>query len=58
MIEVYHVLPNNDLQEHKESSICGRNPTIETYPNGNVVIIHNSYDGREGLEMANEILGL
>jgi hypothetical protein len=54
--EVWHVLPINDLEEHEESSYCKCDPEVQVQENGNVLIIHNSFDGREGLEMANEIL--
>jgi len=51
----YHILPINDIKEHEESSTCECAPKVIT-ENGELIIIHNSYDGREGLEMANEIL--
>lgn len=34
---------------------CECEPRVE-YENGAVLIIHNSYDGREGVEWANEVL--
>ena len=51
-----HVLPNNDLEPHEESSTCKCEPRV-IHENGEMIIIHNSYDGREGVEWANEILG-
>lgn len=55
--EIYHVIPLNDLREHLETIIppCPCNPRIER-ENDSVICIHNSFDGREGLEMAKEIL--
>lgn len=49
--QVYHVLPVNDLKEHEESENCNCGPETEYYENG-MVIIHNSYDGREIVEEA------
>ena len=54
--ENYHVHPVEDKKEHDtESFTCHCNPEIKTQ-DGNMIIIHNSYDGREGVEWANEIL--
>lgn len=47
MIEKWHVTPNSDLFEHIESENCECEPRIQTMDNGNKVIIHNSYDGRD-----------
>lgn len=52
----YHVLPTDDIKIHTELSSCHCNPKIK-YESGNTIIIHNSFDGREGVEWANEILG-
>lgn len=54
MINVY---PINDLKEHELSSTCECVPRIEV-ENGEMILIHNSFDGREGLEKANEILNI
>lgn len=35
---------------------CKCNPRIERQKNGAVIVVHNSFDGREGVEWANEIL--
>lgn len=53
--EVWNIIPINDLEEHEESSMCKCKPEVREV-DGGVLIIHNSFDGREGLEMANEIL--
>lgn len=44
-----NILPVNDLKEHIESSICECKPRVE-FENGEMIIIHNSYDGREWKE--------
>ncbi len=59
---VYHITPHNDTFEHSiDSRIpCKCNPTIkEAIQDGIVVsilMVHNSFDGREGVELAKEIL--
>lgn len=53
---IYNILPLGDLKEHDEESTCECEPAIQKLENGDILIVHNSYDGREGLEMANELL--
>lgn len=53
--EIYYVLPVNDAKEHRESYICHCLPEIK-YEGGNMIVVHNSFDGREGVEWVNEIL--
>jgi hypothetical protein len=55
---IYHIYPNNDLKEHNtEDSTCECLPELkEIKETGDLLIIHNSYDGREAVELANEIL--
>jgi len=52
----WHLLPVNDLKEHEESTTCECEPKIEFQENGDMLIIHNSFDGREAIEMFNEII--
>jgi len=47
---IYHILPNNDLEEHLEKSTCKCNPNSEILENGDIMIIHNSFDRREVIE--------
>ena len=47
---IWHVLPSNDLKEHTDSSICECKPNSKILDNGDILIIHNSYDGREYIE--------
>lgn len=50
-IEIWHVLPTNDTEDHDEVSTCKCNPRVEkNYKTGIVVIIHNSFNGRELVE--------
>ena len=49
---MYHVIPRNDLEEHIESEYCHCSPTLTEFG----IIVHNSFDGREGVEWAMEIL--
>jgi len=53
---MYHVYPVNDLREHTFETTCECGPTVEFIENGEAICVHNSFDGREGLELANEIL--
>ncbi len=53
--EIIHVTPNNDLKPHYESYQCHCEPSLEI-EGENMVCVHNAFDGREGLEQANEIL--
>ena len=45
-----HILPVNDLKEHEELTTCECNPRIEILDNGEIMVVHNSYDGREYIE--------
>lgn len=42
----YHILPVGDLKKHSEESTCECHPKV-IFENGNMIIVHNSYDGRE-----------
>lgn len=53
--ETYHVMPIGDEREHRESYVCHCLPEIK-YEGGNMIIVHNSFDGREGIEWVGEIL--
>lgn len=52
----WHLLPTNDLKPHEETSTCGCEPNVEILENGDMMIIHNSFDGREAIEMFNDII--
>ena len=54
-----HVAPLNDLFEHDLTSTgnaCHCDPSIIMQPDSEIIVVHNSFDGREGIEWANEIL--
>jgi hypothetical protein len=54
-----HVYPLNDLKEHDTSNkgnTCDCNPKIVIKDYHEILVVHNSYDGREVVEFANEIL--
>jgi hypothetical protein len=63
---IYHVYPLEDSQEHSLNAInpplgkayckCPCKPEHQEQENGSLIIIHNSFDGREGIEWVNEIL--
>jgi len=45
-----HILPVNDIRLHSEVGIyCHCNPRVEN-TDGEVVVIHNAFDGREMFE--------
>jgi hypothetical protein len=44
---ILHILPLNDIKEHEEKSTCECYPEVEILENGDIMIIHNAYDGRE-----------
>ena len=50
-----HILPINDLKEHKEKSTCECNPKLKI-ENGEMIFIHNAYDNREIIEQVNQII--
>jgi len=51
-----HVIPQNDEGGHLLESECPCHPRQERVTNGNLVIIHDAYDGRLAVEWAIEIL--
>lgn len=53
---IWHILPVNDIKEHDESSTCDCDPNVETLSGGDLMITHNSYDGREFVEIATETI--
>ena len=50
--EIIHILPQADLKEHSDgrAESCACQPRIETFENGNKLIVHNAWDGREFFE--------
>jgi hypothetical protein len=44
-----HILPINDIEPHEEATTCKCKPKVE-FIDGNMIVIHNSFDGRERQE--------
>ena len=42
-----NILPVNDIEEHTENSTCKCKPLVEILSDGELMVIHNSFDGRE-----------
>lgn len=51
-----HVIPIGDIKAHVTSINCKCSPASEVQDNGITVIIHHSYDGREWVEQAKELI--
>lgn len=52
---IMHVYPDNDEKEHvTDGTQCHCNPAIRL-ESGNMIVVHNSYDGREYAERAEVI---
>lgn len=51
----YHVTPIDDVEPHNETTTCKCEPKVIFAENGNMIVIHNSFDGREGMEWLSEI---
>lgn len=49
-----HVVPVKDEKEHEDSSACWCKPVVE-WEHAEPLCIHNSADGRELIEQAEEI---
>ena len=47
-----HILPINDIKEHEETTTCECCPSV-AFENGEMIIIHNSFDKRELNEINN-----
>jgi hypothetical protein len=43
----WNILPCNDLKEHTNDSTCECKPRVEIMEDGDLLCIHNSWDGRE-----------
>jgi hypothetical protein len=50
------ILPTNDIKEHdEESTVCECSPKV-IFENGEMIIVHNAFDGRELEEQINDLL--
>lgn len=45
-----HILPINDIKPHEEATTCKCKPTVEILQDGEMMVVHNSFDGREQIE--------
>lgn len=59
-MEVFHVYPVNDSEPHElEGYHCKCSPKVEyDQESESIQVVHNSFDGRELVEQAKEILGM
>ncbi len=56
-MEIIHVYPVNDARPHlTDGEDCPCNPRSEVVEGGNIVVTHNSWDGREYIERLREDL--
>jgi len=51
---MWNITPNNDLLPHTDDSTCPCHPKV-IYENGEMIVIHNSFDGREYVEQLYDI---
>lgn len=49
---IHHVSPTNDSREHdtENGGQCECEPRVEFLENGDTLVIHNAWDGREIIE--------
>lgn len=53
--DLWHVFPTDERDRHELTGTnCPCNPRIET--RDTIIVVHNSWDGREAVEIANDIL--
>lgn len=56
-VPIIHITPINDTREHvEEGQECDCAPTVMLLPDGNIMVTHNSFDGRELSENTNPTL--
>lgn len=44
---IYHILPTNDCDSHSEGMECKCKPDVIQFEGGIILVVHNSFDGRE-----------
>ncbi len=49
-----HVLPLNDVKDHELCTTCECLPAIHE-EEGEMVVVHNSFDGREYIELLTDL---
>ena len=53
-VSEWHVIPQEDIFDHREDIMCNCRPNIEIFADS-MVVTHNSFDGREAVQMAMKI---
>jgi hypothetical protein len=62
--EIWHITPINDADVHSETvnfsdnkihPCCRCNPAVDYLENGDILVIHHSFDGRENFEPDNAV---
>lgn len=53
----YHLLPTNDLESHEKTTTCKCEPSVK-YEDGEMLVIHNSFDKRELFEEIDEYINI
>ena len=53
---MWHIYPCNDLKEHAIHWHCNCEPVIYVMNNGELLAVHNSYDGRENIEKLIQVI--
>ena len=54
-----HIHPINDIKEHDTTdtgNTCNCNPKVIIEPDSEIIVVHNSFDGREAVEWTKDIL--
>lgn len=49
-VNLIHIIPDKDIKEHLCHPTCKCQPSVEQLPNGEWLVTHNSWDGREFFE--------
>lgn len=57
-MNAYHIIPIDDDEMHNLSRKCSCKPRAKAIDDISTMIVHNSYDGREGYEQALDYLNL
>jgi|LakMenEpi03Aug12_release.lakeMendotaPanAssembly.Ray.scaffolds.fasta_scaffold3413387_1 hypothetical protein len=52
----YHIVPIDDDEMHELKRTCSCRPRAKAVDDMSTLIIHNSFDGREGYELAMQLL--
>jgi len=53
---IISILPIHDTKPHIEDSTCECEPEIKIIETGDIIMVHNSFDGREIIEKINELI--